>query len=255
MKRTRIRTILISVLVVLIAVVGILRVDIQPVEQSVPVPPVLSQPADTQEPVVTPAVGEQEPDEPEEPVVESPELSQPIPESEPPAAKPPSETTDTPGISAETAEPPAAPPLEETVPQQPEEHICTLEIRCDTVVDTSKLENQVVAPFVPDNGVILEATEVVYAPGESVFDVLLRVTREKNIHMEFRADDLYSGQYVEGINYLYVFDGGPLSGWMYQVNGQFPNYGCGAYQVSDGDRIVWVYTCDLGADVGDNSVW
>ena len=40
---------------------------------------------------------------------------------------------------------------------------------------------------------------------------------------------------------------------MYKVKGWFPNYGCSRYQGEDGDAICWVYTCDLGADVGDNS--
>ena len=37
---------------------------------------------------------------------------------------------------------------------------------------------------------------------------------------------------------------------MYNVNGWFPNYGCSRYMLKDGDKIEWVYTCDLGADVG-----
>ena len=37
---------------------------------------------------------------------------------------------------------------------------------------------------------------------------------------------------------------------MYKVNGWFPNYGCSRYSVQDGDVIEWVYTCDLGRDVG-----
>ena len=94
-----------------------------------------------------------------------------------------------------------------------------------------------------------------FSDGASVFDVLKKVTREKDIQMEFREDALYSGAYIEGINYLYEFDGGTLSGWMYKVNGQFPNYGCSQYKVKNGDEIVWMYTCDLGRDVGDNSTW
>ena len=38
--------------------------------------------------------------------------------------------------------------------------------------------------------------------------------------------------------------------WMYKVNDWFPNYGCSRYQVQPGDVICWVYTCDLGYDVG-----
>lgn len=94
-------------------------------------------------------------------------------------------------------------------------------------------------------------TEVEFTPGESVFDILYRVTMERNIHMEFRQEALYNGAYIEGISYIYEFDGGPLSGWMYKVNGWFPNYGCSNYIVEPGDIIVWAYTCDLGADVGD----
>lgn len=145
----------------------------------------------------------------------------------------------------------SAPPKEET----DEILHCTIEIRCDTVADTSKLENQAVAPYVPADGVILATTTVEFTSGESVFDVLKSVTRQKDIQMEFREDPLYSGAYIEGINYLYEFDGGSLSGWMYKVNGQFPNYGCASYYLADGDEIVWMYTCDLGRDVGDNSVW
>ena len=53
---------------------------------------------------------------------------------------------------------------------------------------------------------------------------------------------------------IYEFDVGKLSGWMYAVNGWYPNYGCSQYLLEDGDEICWRYTCDLGADVGDNSM-
>lgn len=43
---------------------------------------------------------------------------------------------------------------------------------------------------------------------------------------------------------------GSLSGWMYNVNGWYPNYGCSRYQVKDGDVVEWRYTCDLGYDLG-----
>ena len=55
---------------------------------------------------------------------------------------------------------------------------------------------------------------------------------------------------VEGIHNLYEFDVGSLSGWMYSVNGWFPNYGCSRYALQNGDVVKWVYTCDLGYDIG-----
>lgn len=131
------------------------------------------------------------------------------------------------------------------------ESYCTVEIRCDTVVDTSKLTNQAVAPYIPSSGTILPATRVKIAKDETAFEVLKRVTREYGIQMEFRNDPLYSGAYIEGINYLYEFDAGGGSGWMYKVNGWFPNYGCSKYYLQPGDTMVWCYTCNIGKDVGD----
>ena len=40
---------------------------------------------------------------------------------------------------------------------------------------------------------------------------------------------------------------------MYKVDGWFPNYGSSEYTtLKNGSNIQWVYTCDLGADVGDS---
>ena len=108
--------------------------------------------------------------------------------------------------------------------------------------------------LVPTDGWLLEPVEVSFSDGESVFDVLLRVCREQKLHMEYSDTPIYNSAYIEGIGNLYEFDVGPLSGWMYKVGDWFPNYGCSNYELKDGDVIQWVYTCDLGADVGDNSM-
>ena len=54
---------------------------------------------------------------------------------------------------------------------------------------------------------------------------------------------------------MYEFDCGALSGWMYRVNGWYPNYGCSRYQLKDGDVVEWRYTCDLGNDVGGKNLF
>ena len=61
--------------------------------------------------------------------------------------------------------------------------------------------------------------------------------------LEYSYTPMYGSYYVEGINHLYEFDCGSQSGWMYKVNGWFPNYGCSSYKLKDGDAIVWSYTC------------
>ena len=127
---------------------------------------------------------------------------------------------------------------------------CTLEIRCDTLLgNLAKMQEGKVA-LVPENGVILEATEVEFTAGESVFDVFRKVLREEKIHFEYVDASAYDSVYIEGIGNIYEFDCGPQSGWMFSVNGIYPGLGCSAYTLADGDVIVFNYTCDLGADLG-----
>ena len=106
------------------------------------------------------------------------------------------------------------------------------------------------AEFVPSDGWILAPTEVEFTEGESVHDVLQRVCKANKINMESSFTPVYNSAYIEGIHNLYEFDVGKLSGWMYAVNGWYPNYGCSRYQVKDGDVVEWRYTCDLGYDLG-----
>ena len=87
--------------------------------------------------------------------------------------------------------------------------------------------------------------------GETVLDVLERVCTEWGIQLEYSWTPAYGSYYIEGINHLYEFSCGQQSGWMYKVNGWFPNYGCSEYILDAGDEIVWCYTCKgLGTDVG-----
>lgn len=127
---------------------------------------------------------------------------------------------------------------------------CTISISCKTILDHMDWLDAEKTGVVPEDGWLLEATDVTFYEGESVFNVLQRTCKQQKIHMEFENVPLYNSAYVEGIGNLYEFDCGELSGWMYEVNGWFPNYGCSRYQLKDGDVINWVYTCDLGKDVG-----
>ena len=126
----------------------------------------------------------------------------------------------------------------------------TFSIECSTILnnldqlDPDKLE------MVPSGGTILAKTSVSCYEGESVFDVLQQVCRDNGIHMESEFTPIYNSAYIEGIHNLYEFDCGSLSGWMYRVNGWYPNYGCSRYVLEDGDIVEWRYTCDLGNDVG-----
>ena len=129
-------------------------------------------------------------------------------------------------------------------------YTCTFSIECSTILNNLDMLDPDKLEMVPSNGVILAKTTVTFYEGESVFDVLQRVCKEKGIHMEAEWTPIYNSAYVEGIHNLYEFDCGALSGWMYKVNGWYPNYGSSRYQLQQGDVVEWRYTCDLGNDVG-----
>lgn len=134
-------------------------------------------------------------------------------------------------------------------------YTCTFSIECSTILNNLDMLDPEKLEMVPSNGVILAKTTVTFYEGESVYDVLQRVCKDYGIHMEASWTPIYNSAYVEGIHNLYEFDCGNLSGWMYRVNGWYPNYGCSRYQLQQGDVVEWRYTCDLGEDVGRSGSW
>ena len=50
-----------------------------------------------------------------------------------------------------------------------------------------------------------------------------------------------SSSYLSGMNYLYEFNAGPNSGWMYKVNGRVPNKGCNSYYLNGSEDVLWYY--------------
>lgn len=116
----------------------------------------------------------------------------------------------------------------------------TISIRCDTIVGKSDKE------YIPDDAVILSDSFLI-EENETVFDILVEAAKKHTIQLDYSgtADAVY----VVGINYIYEFDFGDLSGWLYRVNGETASTGCDRYILSDGDNIEWLFTCEMGNDL------
>ena len=127
---------------------------------------------------------------------------------------------------------------------------CTLEVRCDTLLDKRDRLSKEKGALVPEDGTLLAVTEVEFTGGNTVFDVFRQILRAEKLHFEYVDASAYDSVYIEGIGNLYEYDCGPQSGWMYSVNGVYPGLGCSAYSLADGDVIVFSYTCNLGEDLG-----
>ena len=128
------------------------------------------------------------------------------------------------------------------------DNTCTFVIDCKTILDNKDKLKKGLEKYVPDDAVIFSKT-VGFDSGESVYDILRRICDENSIQMEASYTPAFSSYYVEGINNLYEFDCGQGSGWMYSVNGVFPNYGCSSYKPANNDKIAFRYTCELGYDL------
>ena len=121
----------------------------------------------------------------------------------------------------------------------------TLSISCEKIAGLSDID------LIPKDGVILPATEFCICDDDTVFTVLTEAAKEYGIQLDNSGAVSNSGGqvYIKGIGYVYEFDFGELSGWIYRVNGKTPSVGCGSYGLHDGDIIEWVYSLELGNDL------
>ncbi|MFS0723016.1 S-layer homology domain-containing protein [Paenibacillus sp. 1P07SE] len=99
-------------------------------------------------------------------------------------------------------------------------------------------------------GTVLAPTTVTLQAGDTAWSVLQRTLDARNIPYESRFSGEFASVYVESIAGDGEFDHGEGSGWMYNVNGTYPNIGASAYSVKSGDSIQWRYTTNLGEDLG-----
>ncbi|MCR5143723.1 MAG: DUF4430 domain-containing protein [Lachnospiraceae bacterium] len=69
-----------------------------------------------------------------------------------------------------------------------------------------------------------------------VDEAIKQACDSRGIQYEFKGSS-----YLRGMNYLYEFNAGPNSGWMYKVNGRIPNKGCNTYYLEGSENVEWYY--------------
>ncbi|WP_233147163.1 S-layer homology domain-containing protein [Paenibacillus selenitireducens] len=96
-------------------------------------------------------------------------------------------------------------------------------------------------------GDIIAPVSVTIQDGDTAFTALKRAVDQRGISIDYIGSG--ASLYVQAIDGLGEFDKGPQSGWMYTVNGTFPNYSAGLYTLNNGDTLRWKYTTNLGEDI------
>ncbi|MCC8135169.1 MAG: DUF4430 domain-containing protein [Ruminococcus sp.] len=123
------------------------------------------------------------------------------------------------------------------------------DIQSDSLTVTISVSCETIKDEIDGEYMIIPETEVVLLEDDTAFDVLERVLAYYEIPFDY-SGNTRTDYYVRGINNIYEMDYGEMSGWMYRVNGEFPNVGCGAYTLTDGDDIEFLYTQNIGRDIG-----
>lgn len=130
-----------------------------------------------------------------------------------------------------------------------ESEVITLTIDCLLVFENWNNLNPSLkeGSYLPSDGYILKSVDLVLREKDTVYDVLLRAS--KHFRFQLESKGYGDAKYIKGISYLYEFDCGALSGWVYLVNGKKGDVSVSEYQLQDKDYINIVYTCNLGDDV------
>lgn len=119
---------------------------------------------------------------------------------------------------------------------------CTVTVECTSLLYHMDKLKEGHEEFVPDDGYIIKDYTYKAKKGYTAYDALKDACKKNDIKLTAKSTSY--GTYVSGINNLDEFDCGDQSGWMYSVNGQFPNTSCGNLTVKDKDNIIFEYTCE-----------
>lgn len=118
---------------------------------------------------------------------------------------------------------------------------CSITIECKSILDNMDDLKKGHESYVPKNGIMLENYKTTLKSKSTVYDLLKKACKDKGI--TYTAEDTLYSVYIVGINNIDEFDCGKQSGWMYNVNGSFPNVSVDSKKLKDGDKVVFTYTC------------
>jgi hypothetical protein len=91
------------------------------------------------------------------------------------------------------------------------------------------------------NGKIQTFNDIDLNPGQTVFNLLEKVTQEHELEFSFKDYGANLGAFIESINKV---RNDPVQDmfWHYWVNNHYAQLGASSYQLTDGDVVMWKYT-------------
>ncbi|PWL88727.1 MAG: hypothetical protein DBY14_01785 [Escherichia coli] len=135
---------------------------------------------------------------------------------------------------------------EETQKPEQEYIYCTVEIDCSEIVknkDNFNKEQQVLYDrYVDGKRTILSPVTVKVKNKSSAYKATELACKQNGIKMTKKNSGF--GIYIVGFDGINEKMFGKTSGWHYYVNGKSPSFSCSAYELKDGDKVSFIYTCN-----------
>lgn len=132
--------------------------------------------------------------------------------------------------------------------QKPEQEYiyCTVEIDCSDIVKNKDKFNEKQQVFydryVDGKRTILSPVTVKVKNKSSAYKATELACKQNGIKMTKKNSGF--GIYIVGFDGINEKMFGKTSGWIYYVNGKSPSFSCSAYELKDGDKVSFVYTCN-----------
>ena len=117
-----------------------------------------------------------------------------------------------------------------------------MSVNCSEILENMDRLDSGLEKYIPEYGLIVEDKAYPIKDGDTVYDLLIRATKENRIQTESKG--IFGNREIEGINYIYNSSCGKGSRWIYKVNGEIQQPVCSDYKLKDGDIVQWIYVCN-----------
>lgn len=117
---------------------------------------------------------------------------------------------------------------------------CTVTVECKEILNNMSSLKEGHEDYISD-GVFINNCSITLLNGATAYDAVKTACTQYGISMNVQTTSF--GKYIVGFNGIDEFDCGKQSGWVYTVNGKSPPKSSDKYPVSNGDKIVYSYTC------------
>lgn len=117
-----------------------------------------------------------------------------------------------------------------------------MSVNCSEILKNMDSLDSGLEKYISEYGLIVEDKAYPIKDGDTVYDLLIRVTKENRIQTESKG--IFGNREIEGINYIYNSSCGKGSRWIYKVNGEIQQPVCSDYKLKDGDIVQWIYVCN-----------